>query len=329
MAGIRTIKTEAEQALAQAFTSVKGKLPGAAMLREDAFKRFDAQGLPHRRVEEWKYTDLRTLMRNAKPLASAPDARAKASAAKAGTLLAGLDCRRLVFSDGAFVPEQSDLAPEKGLAIASMADALAKGDPLVSKHVGKVFETKDPAVALNTALMGDGIVIHVAAGVRLAKPILVTFAGAQGASVFLRSLVVIEKGATVTLIEDHETGDAQVNSALELVVADEARIDHFKITRAQGIHIGSLMAQVGAKAMFNSFAFTPSCSILRNQSFVTFAGADTQAALGGVSLLNGTQHADTTLLIEHKATGCTSRERFKSALDGESRGVFQGKIVVE
>ena len=79
-------------------------------------------------------------------------------------MLPGVDCRRLVFVDGAFAPELSDLAPEAGLTIGSMAEALAKGDALVAAHVGKTFETDDAAVALNTALMGDGAVIRVAAG---------------------------------------------------------------------------------------------------------------------------------------------------------------------
>jgi Fe-S cluster assembly protein SufD len=329
---LRSVKTTAEQALAETFASARATLPGkgaVVMLREDAFKRFDTQGLPHRRVEEWKYTDLRALMRDVKPLAGVPDAAAKAKAGKAGALLAGVDCRRIVFVDGVFAPDLSDLAPEKGLTIGSMADALAKGDVLVAKNVGKVFETKDAAVALNTALMGDGAVIHVAAGAQIERPILLVFAGTQPASIFLRSLAVIEKGAKVTLIENHESGEAQVNSGLELVVRDEARVDHFKLTQAQGLHIASLMASIGARATFNSFAFTPGSTVLRNQTFLRFAGEATNAALGGVNLLRGREHADTTLVIEHKAPGCVSRERFKSVLDGESRGIFQGKIVVE
>ena len=116
-AEVRTIKTAAEQALAQTFASARGVLPGkgaVASLREDAFQRFDAQGLPHRRVEEWKYTDLRALMRDAYPLAAPPDAAAKLRAKDAGKLLTGVDCRRLVFVDGTFAPDLSDLAPEEG-----------------------------------------------------------------------------------------------------------------------------------------------------------------------------------------------------------------------
>jgi Fe-S cluster assembly protein SufD len=112
-AEIRQIKTSAEVSLAEAFASAKARLPGRgalADLRNDAFRRFEAEGLPHRRIEEWKYTDLRALMRDAKPLASPPDPAAKARARTAGQVLGDVECRRLVFVDGAFAAELSDTA---------------------------------------------------------------------------------------------------------------------------------------------------------------------------------------------------------------------------
>src|SRR5262245_54994915 len=132
-AEIHPIKTAAETALVANFAAAKPAVPGAAAiaaLREDAFRRFENDGLPHRRVEEWKYTDLRALMREALPLAGVPDAAAKARAKDAGAALASIEARRVVFVDGAFVPELSDLADlEAGLSIRSMAQALAAGDP--------------------------------------------------------------------------------------------------------------------------------------------------------------------------------------------------------
>jgi Fe-S cluster assembly protein SufD len=322
------MKTPAEQALAAAYAAARGKLPGAADLREQSFKEFETRGLPHRRVEEWKYTDLRALLREVAPLAGVPDATAKTCAKEAG-LLRGVDTRRIVFVDGVFVPELSDLTPEPGLTVTSMADALAKGDALVMQHVGKVFATDDVAVALNTALMGDGAVIHIAARTQLARPIHLVFAGSETpSSNFVRSLVVIEKGARVTLIEDHDSGGSQVNAALELVVGDETQVDYFKLTQARALHVASLMASIGAKAHFNTFAFTRDSALVRNQSFIRFAGEHTQAGIRGVSLLKGKEHVDTTLLIEHAKGHCESRERFKTVLDDESHGVFQGKIVV-
>jgi Fe-S cluster assembly protein SufD len=336
-AEIRPIKTAAETALAVSFAAARGALPGAAAvaaLREDAFRRFERDGLPHRRVEEWKYTDLRALMREARPLAGMPDAAAKARAKDAIAVLASIEARRIVFVDGAFAPELSDLAAlEAGLTVRSLALALAAGDPHLASHLGKVVPTADIAVALNTAFMGDGAVIHVAAGAALARPIHLVFAnsGGEPASVFIRSLVVIERGARAMLVESHlGSGEHQVNTALELHVGEEAHVDHVKITGggAGALHISTLMAAIGAHARFNEFLFTAGAAVVRNQLFVRFDGEGAIAGIRGASLLNGRQHADTTLVADHAVPACTSREMFKSVLDGEGRSVFQGKIIV-
>jgi Fe-S cluster assembly protein SufD len=338
-AEIRPMKTAAETALAAIFADASRALPGAAPvagLREAAFKRFDAAGLPHRRVEEWKYTDLRALMRDAKPLAGAPDAAAKARARDAGAMLASVEGRRVVFADGAFVPELSDLADlEPGLSIRSLAQALAAGDPDVAAQLGTVVPTDDIAVALNTAFMGDGAVIRIAAGATLMRPLHLVFAnaGERPAAVFTRSLVVIEAGARAMLIESHEgaaAGDYQVNTALELKVGDEAHVDHIKITAdgAGTVHVSTLMASIGARARFNEFLFTTGGAVVRNQLFVRFDGEGTVAGIRGATLLRNRQHADTTIIADHVVGECTSREVFKSVLDDESRGVFQGRIVV-
>src|SRR5260370_11180129 len=156
-AEVRPIKTAAETALAQSFAAVKRALPGAGAvgaLRENAFRRFETEGLPHRRVEEWKYTDLRALMRDAKPLAGVPDAAAKARAKQAITTLASIEARAIVFVDGLFVPELSDLADlETGLTIGSMAQRLAGGDPHLVAHLGKPGPTDDVAGARHNAVI--------------------------------------------------------------------------------------------------------------------------------------------------------------------------------
>jgi len=337
-AELHPIKNAAEAALATSFAGAKGKLPGAgalAALREQAFRTFEAQGLPHRRVEDWKYTDLRVLMRQAHPLAPPPDAAAKARAKTAGAMLASIEARRVVFVDGVLTPELSDLAGlEPGLAIGSMAQALARGDAELAR-LGRVVPTDNVAVALNTALMGDGALIRVAAGAALARPLHLVFfnSGAQPASVFTRSLAVIEPGARAMLAESHEGvagNDAQVNAALELVVGDDAHVDHVKITGAGAgsLHLASLMASVGARARFNEFLFTAGAAVVRNQLFVQFDGEETVAGIRGANLLRGREHADLTLIADHAVGGCTSRQVFKSVLDDEARAVFQGRIVV-
>ena len=337
-AEVRQIKTNAELALAAAYAAAKASLPGGGpigAMREAAFRAFDADGLPHRRIEQWKYTDLRAAMRDAKPLAGAPDAAAIARAKSAGALVGGIEARRVVFVDGAFVPELSDLAElSRGLTIRSMAQALAAGDPLIGKHLGKVAASLgDGVVALNTALMADGALIHVAKGATVDRPIHLVFAatGTKPASVFTRSLIVIEDGARAMLVESHDAAAAhQVNTALELIVGDNAHVDHIKLTGGADdlIYVSSLMAAIGARARFNAFTVNTGGGVTRNQLFVRFDGEDTLAGIRGASLLKGKEHVDTTIVADHKAPGCQSREVFKAVLDDESHSVFQGKIIV-
>jgi Fe-S cluster assembly protein SufD len=145
----------------------------------------------------------------------------------------------------------------------------------------------------------------------------------------MRSLITIGNGARAMLVESHEGSDEfQVNTAVELDVRANAHVDHVKITRAGALHVSTLMARVGAQARFNEFLFTAGGAVVRNQLFVRFAGEGTVAGIRGASLTKHRQHVDTTLVVEHVAGGCTSREMFKSVLDGESHGIFQGKIIV-
>jgi len=338
MAEVKIIKTAAETALAEAFDQVRARLPGdgaVAARRQAAFDLFARQGLPHRRLEDWKYTDLRALMREAKPLASPPDAAAKARARSAGAVVGDVEARRLVFVDGVFVPQLSDLgALEHGLAIGSLAGALAEGDAEVAARLGKLAAADDVAVALNTAFMGDGAVIRIAAGATIERPLHLVFAAAaKAAASFVRSLVTVAPGARAMLIESYEGpngGDYQVNSALELSVGDRAHVDHVKIIGEgdEALHVSTLAAAIGAKSHLNAFTFTTGGAVVRNQLYLDFAGEEAVAGIRGATMVRGRQHADTTLLANHVAQGCQSRELFKTVLDGEAHGVFQGRIVV-
>jgi Fe-S cluster assembly protein SufD len=331
-------KTAAELQLARIFAESRGRLPGHGALRErraQAFRKFQILGLPHRRDEAWKYTDLRKWYTDAKPLAGPPDQAGRARAKKAGATLDEIDCRRLVIVDGVFLPELSDLANlEPGLTVTSMAHSLSKGDGLVTRHVGKTFPVSDAAVELNTALMNDGVVVHVAPGVAIVRPLHFVFvAGQPPAATFLRSLVVVEPGAGIAIVETHE-GPAgcgyQANIALELAIGAGAACDHVKIIAegADAIHISTLMASIGAGARLNDYSLASGGAISRNQVFIRFDGERGGATISGASLLDGKRHADTTVVADHGLGHCESREMFKSVVDDDARAVFQGKIIV-
>ena len=337
--GIRPTRTQAEIGLVDVYTTSRQGLPGGsdvAAVRTAAFNHFNLAGLPNSRVESWKYTDLRRLMRDAKPLAAPPDADAKARAHDAGSAFAALGFRRLVILNGAFAADMSDLAGlEPGLTVRSMADALALDEPLLSQGLGSTVPADDPALTLNTALAGDGVVITVSPGVTIERPIQLVFVntGVAPAAMITRSLVVIGSGARATLVETHEgpaQQDYQVNTALQLVVGDEAQVDHVKVT-VEGnaaVHVGTLLAHIGARAKFNELSFTVGGAVVRNQLFVLLAGEGSEVNLRGLSLLADRQHADNTLMVDHAVAGSQSREVFKAVVDDEARAVFQGKITV-
>jgi Fe-S cluster assembly protein SufD len=345
------LRTAAESSLAEAFAKLRGSLSAGAMTarREAAFRRFEAQGLPHRHVEEWKYTDLRALMREAKPVAGPADTAAKARAATAGAMFGAVGARRIVMVDGALVAELCDFAElEPGLKISSLAVALGAGElpdrfapsaPAPSALTGSTVLSgpadSDIAYALNTAFMGDGAIIEVAEGARIERPLHLVYVYGAGRpeAVFSRSLVNLGAGAALTLIESHEGPDGldyQVNAALDISIGDGARLDRVKLNAegAAALHIATVNASIGADAAYSDFTFTTGGGVVRNQLFVQCTSAGSTLNLNGASLLRGHQHADTSLMVDHAAKGCRSRELFKSVLDEASRGIFQGKIIV-
>jgi Fe-S cluster assembly protein SufD len=336
----RPTRTAADEGFVKAFAEASAGLPGGSSVsaqRTAAFGRFEACGLPTRRIEQWKYTDLRNFLREARPLAGVPGAEERERAKLAGAAFTGVKPRRLVFVDGSFIAELSDLAViEEGLTITSLADALSAGTPEVVKRLGESNVSQaDIAYALNTAFMADGVVINVAAGKHALRPIHLVFAYSSDkpASVFVRSLVTLGEGARLTLIESHEAFGAQdyhVNSAINFELGDGAELDHVKLGAdgAQAVHVATTGAVLGANARLRDFALTLGGAMVRNQVFLTCMGTGAVADLRGASLIKGRQHVDTTLVLDHAAPGCQSRELFKAVLDDESRSVFQGKIIV-
>ncbi|MCK0208820.1 Fe-S cluster assembly protein SufD [Starkeya koreensis] len=332
-ADIRPIRTPAEQAILASLGGLPAGGDRLADLRRAAARSFEEHGLPHRRVEEWKYTDLRTLMREAVPLAG-PAAVAQADAA--ARLLRGVEARRIVVANGAVVPELSDLAGlEEGLRLTTLSAALASGDEVLSRLGGILPGRYDASLALNTALAKDGVVIVVAPGAKIERPVHVAhvFAGESAAASYARSLVVVGAGASFTYAESFEGPQGlayQANAATEFVVGDEAHLDVVRLQEdgAGAFHLATLLFDVGRQAQVHAFTLASGAAVARTSLYATLSGEGSAVGFNGASLLKDRQHNDATLFVDHQAPGCESRELFKTVLDDTSRGVFQGKIVV-
>ena len=339
-ARIVSSRTDAEVSLTDSYGSAKARLPGSEAvrhLRDDAFDAFAAAGLPHRRVEAWHYTDLRSLMREALPLAPKPE---DGALGRINQDLAGrpsLGGGRLVIVDGTFVSMLSDPLPD-GATVRSLAEVLGEGRPdLIALLAAEDFGEGDAILALNAAMMQDGVVIEVDPGADLPEPIEIVYATAAQvpAARFFCSLVVVGAGAKVAVSETslgRGGRSGQTYGALIFHVGDKAEVRHTSsITRTEpgSMRIDSFIADLGAEATFDSFALVNGEGLTRRQLFMRFSGDGSTARLRGVSLLQGREHADTTLDVVHKGLGCEGREEFRHILDGSATGVFQGRIRVQ
>jgi Fe-S cluster assembly protein SufD len=340
MMNLALAKTETGRALSDVFAMVRDRLPGTgkvAEARRQAFEAYERAGLPHRRIEEWKYTDLRALMREVLPPADAPDAAALKRADAALKLHAIDGVRRLVLVDGVFAPKLSDTAdPEPGLAIRTLRELLEDGDSALSTPLF-ASDVSNPMVALNGALMTDGVVIEVADGISLARPLHIVHiaSSTRAAAMFTRSLLKVGAGAAVTLVESYVAAEGaaayQAHDALVLAIGDRARLDHVRLTEdgRDAFNISSAFVTLGAKAYFNTFGMTSGALVSRYQPVVAFAGEGSRVDAHGVNMLNARQHADTTLFLDHAVPNCASREIFRAVVDDRAHSVFQGRILVQ
>jgi Fe-S cluster assembly protein SufD len=342
---VQQFRTKAEQAYLDMFETARAGLPGARdafvpALRDKAIEAYGRLGLPHRRIEAWKYTDLRGLLSDAHPLIRATGLPIDAADVKKalGASLAALPAFRLFMVEGELRADLSDLAGLKaaGVEIVSLAVALEKPAAWLKQALGAINPRPDDSlVALNTALMTGGVALRVGEGVTLDKPIHVVHLDGTGepASIFTRCLAIAEPGSALTLIESFAglgLRGLQRNAVTELRLGAKAAIDHIKIEREGGdaVHLGTALVEIGPDARYNAFQFSTGAALVRSQTFARFAGEGSSLDISGALLLRGRQHCDTTLLVEHAVPRCTSRELFKAVLDGEARGIFQGKIIV-
>src|SRR4051812_225034 len=335
---VAVAKTGNGRAVSDLFASAEGRLPGSPSViavRREAFETYERLGLPHRRIEEWKYTDLRALVGEVLPLAAAPDAAALKRAADAVKAHAIAGARKLVLVDGVFAADLSDLkALGSEVSVKTLREVLEnKANPAAADLLQTI--SSDAVISLNAAMATDGVVISVADGAQPSAPVqLIHVATASSASSFTRSHLRIGKGARATIIESFvaagKTSAYQVNDAVILWVGDNADVAHIRLMddSPDAVNITSQFVTVGANTKLNFFNMTTGAAVSRLQGFITLAGEGSELSVNGVNLLQKTEHGDTTLVVDHAVPNCVSREVFRAVIDDRAHSVFQGRIIV-
>jgi Fe-S cluster assembly protein SufD len=309
--------TTAEAAYQQA-----GQAMALAPARRAAFERFMTSGLPHRRMEDWRWTDLKQLLTRPFPPAQPVMSNARTvQRLVARSPFEGVARARLVVADGVYRPELSELPITGGITVTPLADPTP-------------IDGSDPLLLLNTAFFTGGLRIEVAAGENVTLPVEVVSvnSGERAESFAPRIEVAIGDGASLTLVETHLGADGSyVTLPLTLATLGAgARLDRIKVQEdaARAYHLANAHIDLGADTTLRDFTFTIGAAVTRNQGFVTFAGEGGDARVTGSYLLHDRQHCDTRLVVDHAVPRCTSREIFKCVIDEEARGIFQGKVIV-
>jgi len=317
------------EALLRRYEGLSSRLPGArlpwlASLRAAAAAAFRAQGLPSRRAEAWRYTDLR-------PIAEVEFAEPLLSVTAALPLPAQRLPRRAIFVDGRFREGLSELGDD-AVALGSLAADL----PAAEGRLGRLARPEEhPLAALNTALFEDGLTVTVPAGIDAGGLELSHFvlAAERPLACHPRHLIRLEAGARLLLLESAQ-GDVATrylhNPVFEIEIAEGASLVHVRLSQEgeAGFQLGTIYARIEAGGTYDNFTLNAGGRLVRNEIHAVLAGPEAACHMNGAQLLRDGQHADTTTVLDHAAPDCRSRQTYKTVLSGRSRGVFQGRIHV-
>ncbi len=315
------------------FREVEARLPGAQLpwlqrARRDALERFAAAGLPTTALEDWKYTSVAALEKQAfRPAIAVADA----PLANVAPWLMGGGGHRLVFVDGRHAPTLSHLPPSRAV-VASLAEVLAqrpeRAEPWLAEEAAGGFSD------LNTAFFADGAFIHLPRGVIVEEPIhLLYVSTGAGLAMHPRNLVVAEDDAQAVVIE-HYVGLAEgaglTNAVTSIVAMRDARIEHCKLQEegAAAFHIAAIRSAQARGSALTSHSVSLGAQLARNDIATRFDGEHCETLFNGLYVAGGRQHVDHHTRIDHASPHGTSREFYRGILDGRGRGVFSGRIVV-
>jgi Fe-S cluster assembly protein SufD len=220
--------------------------------------------------------------------------------------------------------------------VQSLAYVVAHRPDLVRQHLGRYAATEDrPFSALNTAFVNEGAFVHVPAKATIAEPIQLLFLASGDKQVVAhpRNLIVLEREARASIVETYASLKQVpywTNSVTEVVAGEGARVDYHRVQResTKAYHVGTTQTHQDRDSIVNVHAVAVGATLARHDIGAVMAGPGGRLILNGLYLLDGAQHADHHTTIDHAADHCESHEYFNGVLDGKSRGVFTGRIIV-
>lgn len=297
-----------------------------ATMRRHALEQLGEHGLPTRRDEDWKYTDLSSVIDLSNQwLADSGQDSATAELPRLIESIRGeIDAAWLVISNG-----RIDKA-----SLVSFEEAGAQAELLSRSDIE--LESAQPLTQFNTALLRDGLVLRVKDNVTLPRPvgILVVDAPAASGSVS-QARVDIEMSANsrADLVEYHVSrGDARsyCNSVVNLDIGDGAAVNYVRIQNRARYHdqTGRLNVRLARDSRFKHCAFDLGGAFIRNDLHVSVDGPGAAAAFDGLYLGGSNQHIDNHTRVDHRMGPAQSQQEYRGIATGNARCIWNGKVIV-
>ncbi|HKW10564.1 MAG TPA: Fe-S cluster assembly protein SufD [Gemmatimonadaceae bacterium] len=306
-------------------------------MREAAFDTFRRLGFPTTKNEDWHYTSVAPIVEHDFLHITTPSGDVQARALAPFTFGQD-DWHTLVFVNGRHAPELSRTnALPRGVRVLDLQRAW-RDAPELADQIAHITSYDDRAfTALNTAFMHDGAVVRIERDVEVDRPIhllFVTDAVAAKSMMHPRNLIVVGRHAKATVIESYVSLSDAVyftNAVTEVAIGEGATLHHYKMQREgmRAFHIGTIDAHQARDSHYQSFSLAIGGSLTRTNVYTTLDGEGCGSTLNGLYMLDGEQHCDHQTMIVHAQPNCYSRELYKGVLDGQSHGVFNGKVYVD
>ena len=326
----------------ESFKTYESKLNGDSksflhQLRKDALKQFRETNFPTLRNEEWKYTDISSIVKlNFTPaINSTPERFTKEQINK--FLFKDFDCHLLVFVNGIYSEELSLINNlPKGVVVGSLKKLAKENPSVIDSYIGKLSKIDNAFNALNTAYAVDGLVIVVPDGKILEKPIQVLYLNSSSDETMLaspRNLIVVGKNSQASVIANYRGVSEKAylsNSVTEIFIDEDAIINLYKIQNEsdEAYHIEKVQATQKKNSVLNHYNITFGGAIVRNDINSVLDGENIETHYYGLYMINGKQHVDNHTFVDHAKPNCMSNELYKGILDDNARGVSNGKIIV-
>jgi Fe-S cluster assembly protein SufD len=328
------------QAAFRALQQTKPSAPWVELVRESAMDRFESLGFPSVSNEEWKYTNLAPLAKDASFRPATEDRLCTiAKDAISGFVYPETANSNLVLVNGFLSPELSTMTGLEGVVALDLFAAVSDGKygRVVREYLARNACYKNNGLrALNTALLQSGLFLLIPRNTNLRTPIQITYlSGSPDATdaSFPRVLVVAEENSSATLVESYVTiaGNRYFTDAvMELVLKDAARLKHYRVQKesAKAFHMATTSAELGRGSSYDATSINLGAFLARHDISVVMEDEGAECWVDGLYLVGADQHSDTHSVIDHKKPHCTSHQLYKGILDGNGRAVFNGKIFV-